>query len=108
MVLPGRPDRELARACEAQLSYGIGRPQPISIQARGFGASRLDDDTSTSRVAEVFDFRLGGILRALALRRLAAGAEAGFFEHLATHGQMGREDPDLPWGKTDRAGDLSG
>lgn len=98
----------LADTCEVKLSYGIGRARPISIQAQSFGTSRLDDDGLTARVEAAFDFRLGGILRTFALRALVAGAEAGYFEHLATYGQMGREDLDVPWERLDRTDALGG
>ncbi|MGB5621302.1 MAG: methionine adenosyltransferase [Gammaproteobacteria bacterium] len=98
----------LADACEVQLSYGIGRAKPISVQARGLGTSALDDSKLTERVASTFDFRLGGILKAFGLRRLAVGTPGGFFEHLATYGQIGREDLDLPWETLDRVELLRG
>ena len=98
----------LADTCEIQLSYGIGRARPISIQARAFGTSDLDDNTLTDRVTSTFDFRLGGILKSFGLRRLATGTPGGFFEHLATYGQIGREDLELPWETLDKAELLRG
>ncbi len=98
----------LADTCEIQLSYGIGRARPISVQARAFGTSDLDDNTLTDRVTSTFDFRLGGILKSFGLRRLATGTPGGFFEHLATYGQIGREDLELPWETLDKAELLRG
>jgi S-adenosylmethionine synthetase len=93
---------KLAEACEIQVSYGIGRAQPISVLARSFGSGALDDKALTKRVAGVFDLRLGAILKDFELRRRVARADDGFFEHLAAYGQLGREDLGVPWERLDR------
>ena len=98
----------LADYCEVLLSYEAGRAQPISVQLRTYGTSALGDDAINRRVVELFDFRPGAILKAFQLRRLAAGASGGYFEHLAAYGQMGREDLDVPWEKLDRVEELMG
>jgi S-adenosylmethionine synthetase len=94
----------LARECEVQLSYSIGVSAPVSVRVRTFGTGDVDDIRLTKRVAEVFDFRLGAILRDLRLLRLPAESRGGFYQRLAVYGHMGRTDIVVPWEQTDRAG----
>jgi len=54
-----------------------------------------------------FDFRLGAILRQFNLRNLPALHPEGFYRVIAAYGHMGRDDIDLPWEKTDKAGQLA-
>ena len=94
----------LARECELQLSYSPGSASPASIEVRTFGTGKIDDREIVGRLRDVFDFRLGAIVRDLRLRQLPAeGKERGFYRRLASYGQMGREDLEAPWEKTDRA-----
>lgn len=93
----------LAQFCEVLLSYEIGRAEPLSVQVRSFGSSSLDDAELTALVVGHFDFRPGGLMRDFGLRRRVASAESGYLQHLATYGQVGRADLDLPWEQLDRA-----
>ena len=92
----------LARECEVQLSYSIGVAGPVSLRVRTFGSGELDDRTLTQRVAEVFDFRVGAIVRDFRLQRLPKESKDGFYRKLAVYGHMGRVDLDLPWEKADK------
>jgi S-adenosylmethionine synthetase len=93
----------LARECEVQLSYMIGSATPISLRVRSFGSGRVPDEELGRRIGEVVDFRLGAIVRDLRLQRLPAEHKRGGYRSLAVYGQMGREDLDMPWERTDRA-----
>jgi S-adenosylmethionine synthetase len=92
----------LARECEVQLSYAIGAAAPVSLRVRCFGSGEMDDLTLTRRVAEVFDFRVGAIVRDFRLQHLPGERKDGFYRKLAVYGHMGRLDMDLPWERTDR------
>ena len=92
----------LARECEIQLSYSIGVPAPVSVRARTFGTGKMADKELGERVAQVFDFRVGAIVRDLELRKLPARNPLGFYQRLAAYGQMGRVDLDAPWERTDK------
>jgi S-adenosylmethionine synthetase len=92
----------LARECEVQLSYSIGAAAPVSLRVRTFGSSELDESTLAARVAEVFDFRVGAIVRDFRLQRLPGERRDGFYRRLAVYGHMGRVDMDLPWEQTDK------
>jgi S-adenosylmethionine synthetase len=97
----------LAAECEVQLSYSIGSPGPVSLRVRSFGSGTIDDDEIARRLQEHFDFRIGAIVRDLRLRRLPGDHPDGFYRRLAAYGHMGRTDLDVPWERTDRAGQLS-
>ena len=89
----------LARECEVQLSYSIGSADPVSIRVRTFGSSELDDEVIADRVKQVFDFRPGGIVRDLGLKKLSAQL-GGFYRKLAVYGHMGRRELEVPWEST--------
>jgi S-adenosylmethionine synthetase len=91
----------LARECEVQLSYTIGVAKPVSLRVRTFGTGAVGERELASRVDQAFDFRLGGIVRDLGLKKLSSAKE-GFFRRLAVYGHMGREDFDVPWERTDK------
>lgn len=92
----------LAEECEVQLSYTIGLARPVSVQVETFGTSKFSDDELLERIARCFDFRLGAIIKAFALRDLPAQHQGRFFERLAAYGQMGRVDMAVPWECTDK------
>jgi S-adenosylmethionine synthetase len=92
----------LARECEVQLSYSVGCARPVSIRVQPFGTGRPGDKQLGERLVAAFDFRLGGIVRDLALLKLPAKNPEGFFRRLAVYGHMGRDDLDVPWERTDK------
>lgn len=98
----------LAHECEVQLSYCIGLPGPVSVHVETFGSGRIPDERIAGRLSEVFDFRLGAIIRTLDLRSLAQRDEEGFYERLASYGHVGRPDLELPWERLDRVEALRG
>ena len=89
----------LARECEIQLSYSIGRADPVSLRVRTFGSGELDDDVIADRLRQVIDFRPGGIVRDLGLKKLSSQL-GGFYRKLAVYGHMGRRELEVPWEDT--------
>lgn len=89
----------LARECEVQLSYSIGSADPVSLRVRTFGSSELDDEVIADRLKQVIDFRPGGIVRDLGLKKLSAQF-GGFYRKLAVYGHMGRRELEVPWENT--------
>ena len=73
----------LARECEVQLSYSIGSAKPVSIRVRTFGTGKIEDKEIVERLLGVIDFRVGGIVRDLGLRKLPAENPDGFYQKLA-------------------------
>ena len=85
----------LAKRCEVQLAYAIGVAHPVSVMVETFGTGIKPDEVLAKAVQKVFDLRPASIIRDLDLRR-------PIYEPLASYGQMGREDLNVPWEKTDR------
>ncbi len=86
----------LARRCEIELAYAIGKARPVSVMADTFGTGQVPDEVLTKAIQQVFDLRPGAIIRDLDLRR-------PIYQQLAAYGHMGREDLDVPWERRDRA-----
>lgn len=89
----------LCDKAEIQLSYAIGVASPTSIRVDTFGTGKLSEEKLTDIVMENFDLRPAGIIQMLDLRR-------PIYQGTAAYGHFGRSDLDLPWERTDKAGDL--
>ena len=92
----------LAEECEVQLSYTIGQARPVSIEVETFGTGKVAEEEIIQQLQQHFDFRLAGIIRQFDLRFLPSRHKGKFYQQLATYGQMGRMDLELPWEKTDK------
>lgn len=95
----------LARRCEVQLTYSIGQALPVSVLVNTAGTGRLPDPELAARVARVFDFRPAAIVRRFQLRSAGANSSS-FYRRLASYGQVGRTDLDLPWERLDHTEQL--
>ena len=93
----------LADECEVQLSYTIEQAHPVSIQVETFGTGQIDDAELVQSLKQHFDFRPAAIIRHFNLRQLPAITEGGFYQKLASYGQFGRNELELPWEKLDKA-----
>jgi len=79
---------ELAEKCEVQLSYAIGYPEPVSVLVDTFGTGKVDSETLTKAVREVFDLTPAGIITELDLKR-------PIYTPTAAYGHFGRSE--FPW-----------
>ena len=91
----------LAKRCQVQLAYAIGVAKPVSVRVDTFGTGTVSDEHLSDMVESVFDLRPAAIIRDLDLRR-------PIYRQLAAYGHFGRDDLDLPWERTDKAGSPSG
>jgi S-adenosylmethionine synthetase len=89
----------LARRCELQLAYAIGVARPLAVNVQTFGTGRLSDTELVALIERHFDLRPGAIIDQLDLVR-------PIYRPTAAYGHFGRTDVDLPWERTDRAGEL--
>lgn len=87
----------LADKCEVQVSYAIGRSEPMSVLIDTFGTGKIDDEKLSNIVTKVFDLRPGMIIKSLNLRR-------PIYRQVSVYGHFGRPDLDLPWERTDKIG----
>ncbi|MBO9521224.1 MAG: methionine adenosyltransferase [Nocardioidaceae bacterium] len=89
----------LARRCEAQVAYAIGKAAPVGVFIETFGTGVVSDETIQKAVLEVFDLRPAAIIRDLDLKR-------PIYAKTSAYGHFGRELPEFTWERTDRAEDL--
>ena len=88
VVAAGMADR-----CEIQVSYVIGRAQPIGLLANTFGTGTISDLELSNRILNVFDWRPAGMIRDLNLKRpiYLVTASGGHF------GRSPTDDGHFPW-----------
>ena len=80
----------LADKVEVQVSYAIGRKEPVSILVDTFGTGKVSDEEIMDIVKKNFNFEVGNILEELDLRR-------PIYARTTNYGHFG--DPELPWEK---------
>jgi S-adenosylmethionine synthetase len=90
----------LADRFEIQVSYAIGKARPVSIMIETFGTGRVPDDLILRLIEEHFDLRPAAIIELMRLKR-------PIYRQTAAYGHFGRDDIDVPWEQTDKAGILS-
>ena len=85
----------LARRCEVQVAYAIGKANPVGLFLDCFDTEAVPVASIQKAVLEVFDLRPAAIIRDLdLLRPVYAGT--------AAYGHFGRELPEFTWERTDR------
>jgi S-adenosylmethionine synthetase len=87
----------LARRCEVQLAYVIGRAAPVSIFIEPFGTETVPVERIEEAVRRTFSFRPRAVIEELKLL-------APIYARTAAYGHFGRED--LPWEQTPRIEEL--
>jgi len=85
----------LARRCEVQVAYAIGKAHPVGFYVDCFGTETVPVSAIQKAVLEVFDLRPAAIIRDLDLLR-------PIYAQTAAYGHFGRELPDFTWERTDR------
>ena len=86
----------LARRCEVQVAYAIGKAQPVGLYVETFGTERSTRPRSSSAISEVFDLRPAAIIADLDLLRPIYAADRGV-RPLRPRGADG-----FTWERTDR------
>jgi S-adenosylmethionine synthetase len=89
----------LARRCEVQVAYAIGKAHPVGLFVECFGTETVPVGAIQDAVVSVFDLRPAAIIRDLDLLRPV-------YAQTAAYGHFGRELPDFTWERTDRVDDL--
>ena len=85
----------LARRCEVQTAYAIGKAQPVGLYVECFGTESAPLEKIQAAIGRVFDLRPAAIIRDLDLLR-------PMYRQTAAYGHFGRELPGLTWEQTDR------
>ncbi|MFM9372886.1 methionine adenosyltransferase [Streptomyces sp. Da 82-17] len=86
----------LARRCEVQVAYAIGKAEPVGLFVETFGTETAPVTEIQRAVGEVFDLRPAALVRDLDLLR-------PIYAQTSAYGHFGRELPDFTWERTDRA-----
>jgi S-adenosylmethionine synthetase len=89
----------LARMCEVQVAYAIGKAEPVGLFIETFGTETADPTRIADAVSKTFDLRPAAIIRDLDLKR-------PIYAQTAAYGHFGRELPEFTWERTDRAKQL--
>jgi len=89
----------LARQCEVQIAYTIGRAQPVSVMVGAYGTGVVPSRELTEIVKKMFDLRPAAIIERLDLLR-------PIYRKTSNYGHFGRELPELTWERTDLVKEL--
>ncbi|WP_031485351.1 methionine adenosyltransferase [Streptomyces bicolor] len=89
----------LARRCEIQVAYAIGKAEPVGLFVETFGSAVVGQEVIEKAIGETFDLRPAAIIRDLDLLR-------PIYAQTVAYGHFGRELPDFTWERTDRTGAL--
>ncbi len=85
----------LAKRCEVQVAYAIGKAEPVGVFIETYGTGVVPDEDIQKAVLEVFDLRPAAIIEELDLLR-------PIYALTAAYGHFGRELPEFTWERTDR------
>ncbi len=89
----------LARRCEVQVAYAIGKAQPVGLFVETFGTESVPVSKIQDAVLSTFDLRPAAIIRDLELLR-------PIYKLTSSYGHFGRELPEFAWERTDRVSAL--
>ena len=89
----------MAKRCEVQIAYAIGKSEPVSVTVDTFGTGVISDRRIEAAVRTVFDLTPAGIIRDLKLNR-------PIYSKLACYGHFGRTELELPWEEINRKYEL--
>ena len=84
----------LAKRCEIQLVYAIGREEPLSVFVETFGTSEHSNEQLADIIVQEFTLSPTGIIKMLQLKQT-------IYSRTSVYGHFGK-DLELPWEKTDR------
>ena len=89
----------MAKRCEVQIAYAIGKSEPVSVTVDTFGTGVVSDSRIEAAVKAVFDLTPAGIIRDLKLNR-------PIYSRLARYGHFGRTELELSWEEINRKYEL--
>jgi S-adenosylmethionine synthetase len=94
----------LARRCEVQVAYAIGKAQPVGLYVETFGTETVAADKIQNAITKVFDLRPAAIIEDLDLLR-------PIYTPTAAYGHFGRTSAEgvenaFTWERTDRVDQL--
>jgi S-adenosylmethionine synthetase len=94
----------LARRCEVQVAYAIGKAQPVGLYVETFGTETAPVDAIQKAISSVFDLRPAAIVDQLDLLRPIYQPTAAY-GHFGRTGEV-RGQQGFTWERLDRVDDL--
>ena len=91
----------VADRLEVQLSYAIGRAEPLSISISTFKTAHYPDAKILEIINKVFDCRPGAIIKNFKMRTPEFS-----YREISNYGHLGRPDLDLPWERLDKVEEI--
>jgi len=88
----------LARRCEVQVAYAIGKARPVSVMVDTFGTAEIDPARLPDLIQGHFDLRPAAIIDRLRLRR-------PIYRKTAAYGHFGRPEKEFAWEQVDDLAD---
>jgi S-adenosylmethionine synthetase len=85
----------LAKRCEVQVAYAIGKAHPVGVFVETFGTETVPVHRISEAIGEVFDLRPAAIISDLDLLR-------PIYAKTAAYGHFGRELEEFTWERLDR------
>ncbi len=86
----------LAKRCELQVAYAIGKAEPMGIMVDTWRTNAIPEDKIGELILKYFDLTPRGIIDKLNLRR-------PIFKQTASYGHFGRTDLNVSWEDVDMA-----
>lgn len=86
----------LAKKCEIQVAYAIGKADPMGIMVDTWRTNTIPEEKIGELILKYFDLTPRGIIDKLDLRR-------PIYKQTAAYGHFGRTDLDVPWEDVDMA-----
>lgn len=86
----------LAKRCEIEVAYAIGKAEPMGIMVDTWGTAVIPEEKIGDLIVKYFDLTPRGIMDKLDLRR-------PIYKQTAAYGHFGRTDLDVPWEDVDMA-----
>ncbi|HET9769384.1 MAG TPA: methionine adenosyltransferase [Acidimicrobiia bacterium] len=80
----------LAKRCEVQVAYAIGKARPVSVLVETFGTAEIYPEKLPGLIQDHFDLRPAAIIDRLDLRR-------PIYRKTAAYGHFGRPDKEFTW-----------
>ena len=84
----------IAKECEVQVSYAIGKSEPVSLNVFTYGTGVMSDTLILEMIKNVFDFRPFSMIKKLDMLNLD-------FYGLSKYGHFGRDDLNISYEKLD-------
>ena len=92
----------LADKCEIQVSYAIGKAEPLGLYIDTFGTAKVNEENIMQAIRKTFDLRPQAIIESLKLKDITK------YQQVAKYGHFGRNAilNQMPWEETNKINEL--